>query len=225
MSVIRVNFQQETEDGLNELINNMLNFTFNIKAMVYHFDCADVALRGFSVFYRVIWDELIKTVDTLSMYQNKRGGCVKFRDLKAPDSTSWSKGIESLQFLIKGLQTTFEGCNKLHDTAKKSNDPHLQHFLEDEIMDRVVFAIKLIGEKITRLTRAGTTGLGEYEFDRDLFLRTISVEFPQTVPHRLGMIVDPFGITGSKVPRSPRGFGSLNDLVGSVQQMFDKMRI
>jgi ferritin len=129
MSHIRVNYQQESEDGLNELINNMLYFAYNVKAMVYHFDCADVALRGFSVFYRVIWDELIKTVDALAMYQNKRGGCVKFRDIKAPDYSLWSKGIDSLQFLVKGLQIAYDGCNKLHDTAKKSNDPHLQHFI------------------------------------------------------------------------------------------------
>jgi hypothetical protein len=94
-------------------------------------------------------------------------------------------------------------------------------------MDRIVLAIKLVGERVTRFTRAGTTGLGEYEYDRDLFLRTIFVEFPQTVPHRLGMAADPVGITGFKVPKatSPKGFGSFSDVFGGVHQMLDKMRI
>lgn len=224
MSLVRVNFQQESEDGLNALINSMLNFSYNIKAMVYYYDCSEVALRGFSVFYRVIWDELVKTIDVLCMYQIKRGGCVKFREIKAPDNTLWSKGIDSLQYLVQGLQLAFDGCNKLHDIGKKNNDPHLQHFLEDEIMDKIVLAIKLVGDRITRLTRAGTTGLGEYEFDRDLYLRTILVEFPLTVPHRLGMVVDPIGITGSKVPKGLRGTTGFSDMFGGIQHMFDRMR-
>ena len=40
-------------------------------------------------------------------------------------------------------------------------------FLEDEYLQEQVEAIKKIGDMITRLKRAGTSGLGEFMFDKE----------------------------------------------------------
>lgn len=67
-------------------------------------------------------------------------------------------------YLCCALQSLLD----LHGIASKNNDPHLTKLLEDEFLSEQVEAIKKIGDMITRLKRAGTSGLGEYIFDKEL---------------------------------------------------------
>lgn len=61
----------------------------------------------------------------------------------------------------------FQSLLDLHATASRNNDPHLTKMLEDEFLEEQVESLKKIGDMITRLKRAGTSGLGEYLFDKE----------------------------------------------------------
>ena len=52
--------------------------------------------------------------------------------------------------------------------ASTHSDAHLTNFLEGEFLEEQVEAIKELADLITKLNRAGPTGLGEYLFDKEL---------------------------------------------------------
>ena len=55
----------------------------------------------------------------------------------------------------------------LHAVTSSKSDAHFCDFLESELLDEHVKAIKNLSDMITKLRRVAT-GLGEYIFDRDL---------------------------------------------------------
>ena len=57
---------------------------------------------------------------------------------------------------------------ELHAKASELGDVHLTKFLDDHFLDEQVESIKEIADYITKLKRAGPTGLGEYLFDKEL---------------------------------------------------------
>lgn len=48
------------------------------------------------------------------------------------------------------------------------NDPHLSMLIEDDYLEEQVESMKKLGDLITKLKRAGTSGIGEYLFDKEL---------------------------------------------------------
>ena len=62
----------------------------------------------------------------------------------------------------------FQSLLDLHVVASNHNDPHLTNFLEGEFLEEQVEAIKELADLVTRLNRAGPTGLGEHIFDKQM---------------------------------------------------------
>jgi ferritin heavy chain len=168
---IRQNFNKESETGLNYLINTGLDVGHILKSMAYYFDRHDVALPGFSCFF---YRELKRgrfLAKRMIRYMNKRGGKFVFDEIKKPARDEWGTGIEALEFCLEVLKKVYDGVNKVVETAISSNDYHFSNFLEDDVLEGILTDIKLVGDLITELQRAGPTGLGEYQFDKDLECR------------------------------------------------------
>lgn len=100
-------------------------------------------------------------------YQNKRGGRVVFRDVQRPEKDEWGTGLEALETALALEINVNQSLLDLHQLAGSHNDANLTDFLEGEFLEEQVEAIKDLGDKITKLKRAGP-GLGEYIFDKDL---------------------------------------------------------
>ena len=168
LSQVRQNFHAETENVLNDQINMELYASYVYQSMAFHFDRDDVALPGFSKFFKHNSDEEREHAEKFMKYLNSRGGRVILKDIKRPDTDEWGTGLNALQTALNLEKQVNASLLSLHAVASSHNDPHLSNFLEEEFLAEQVEAIKQLGDMITRLNRAGPQGLGEYLFDKDL---------------------------------------------------------
>ena len=167
MSVIRQNFHEETEAAINRQINMELYASYVYQSMAFYFDRDDIALPGFSKFFKHQSDEEREHSEKLMKYQNKRGGRVVFRDIQRPDKDEWGTGLQALETALALERTVNQSLLDLHGVAGSKNDAHFADFLESEFLDEQVESIKQLSDMITRLKRAGP-GLGEHLFDQEL---------------------------------------------------------
>lgn len=168
VSRIRQNFHEDCEKALNEQINLELTASYAYQSMSFYFNRDDVALPGFHKFYKENSDEEREHAEKLMKYINKRGGRVVLQDVKSPEKTEWTNGLESLTAALELEKKVNDSLLQLHALASEKNDPHLTDFLEGEFLDEQVESIKKLGDLITKLKRAGPEGLGEYLFDKEL---------------------------------------------------------
>ena len=164
---IRQNFHGETENEINNQINMELSASYTYHSMAYYFDRDDVALPGFSSFFKHNSDEEREHAEKLMAYLNKRGGRIVLQDIKKPSKDEWGTGLQALEDALDLEKKVNQSLLNLHAVAVAKNDAHLTDFLESHYLDEQVEAIKELGDKITKLKRAGS-GLGEYIFDKDM---------------------------------------------------------
>nr|7DLB_A Chain A, Ferritin [Crassostrea gigas]7DLB_B Chain B, Ferritin [Crassostrea gigas] len=166
-SQCRQNYHQESEAGINRQINMELYACYTYQSMAYYFDRDDVALPGFSKFFKNSSDEEREHAEKLMKYQNKRGGRVVLQDIKKPDRDEWGTGLDAMQVALQLEKTVNQSLLDLHKVAKSHQDAQMCDFLETHYLEEQVNAIKEISDHITQLKRVGS-GLGEYEYDRRL---------------------------------------------------------
>jgi ferritin heavy chain len=167
VSVVRQNFHEEVEAAINRQINMELYASYVYQSMAFYFDRDDVALHGFSKFFKHNSDEEREHAEKFMTYQNKRGGRVVLRDIAKPAKDEWGTGLEALETALELEKQVNQALLDVHVVGGTRNDPHVCDFLESEFLDEQVDAIKKLGDMITQLKRAGP-GLGEHLFDKEL---------------------------------------------------------
>jgi ferritin heavy chain len=168
-SKIRQNFHAESEAGINKQINLELYASYVYQSMAMYYDRDDVALPGFSKFFKHNSEEEREHAEKLMKYQNKRGGSIILKDVKKPEKdNSWGTGLDGLEAALSLEKAVNQSLLDLHALAGANNDPSLCDFIESEYLQEQVDAIKDLSDKITQLKRAGPAGLGEYLFDQKL---------------------------------------------------------
>lgn len=168
VSRVRQNFHEQSEKALNDQINMELSASYTYMSLAFYFDRDDVALPGFSEFFKHNSEEEREHAEKLMKYINKRGGRVVLQDVKKPSRDEWGSGLEALETALALEKKVNESLLAIHRIASDVNDPHLCDFLESEYLNEQVESIKKLGDLITKLKRAGPQGLGEYLFDKDL---------------------------------------------------------
>jgi len=167
VSKCRQNFHAESELKINEQINMELQASYVYQSMAFYFDRDDVALHGFSKFFKHNSDEEREHAEKLMKYLNSRGGRIVLNDIKRPDLDEWGNGLSALQTALNLEKQVNASLLSLHAVASSHNDPHLSNYLEEEFLTEQVESIKQLSDMITRLNRAGQ-GLGEFMFDKEL---------------------------------------------------------
>jgi len=167
LSQVRQNFHAETETVINDQINMELYASYVYQSMAFYFDRDDVALPGFSKFFKHNSDEEREHAEKFMKYLNSRGGRVVLKDVKRPDNDEWGTGLNALQTALNLEKQVNASLLSLHAVASTHNDPHLSNFLEEEFLTEQVESIKELGDHVTKLTRAGP-GLGEFLYDKEL---------------------------------------------------------
>ncbi|XP_050390095.1 soma ferritin-like [Patella vulgata] len=165
-SQLRQNFHSESEASINNQINMEMCASHTYQSMAFYFDRDDVALPGFSKYFKKSSEEEMGHAEKLMKYQNRRGGRVVLQDIKKPDRDEWGTGLEALQVALQLEKNVNQSLLDLHAVADKHNDPQMQDFLTGEYLKEQVDTIKEMSDYITQLKRVGT-GLGEYIFDRE----------------------------------------------------------
>ncbi|VDK45920.1 unnamed protein product [Taenia asiatica] len=166
MNMIRQNFHDECEAGINRQINMELYASYLYLAMSQHFDREDVALPGFKKFFAKASEEEREHAIKLMCYQCKRGGRIVYQDIAKPQKSEWATGLEAMETALKIEREVNESLLALCDVAVKHSDNHFSDFLENEYLGEQVDAIKQLADYVTNLRRCGP-GLGEYLFDKE----------------------------------------------------------
>nr|ANA57438.1 ferritin [Palaemon carinicauda] len=167
-SAIRRNYSEDCEASINKQINMELYASYVYMSMSYYYDRDDVALPGLAKFFKKNSDEEREHAEKLMKYQNSRGGRIVLQAVAAPTLQEWGNAFDGLQAALDLEKQVNQSLLDLHALGGTANDPHMTKFLEDEYLDEQVEAIKELGDMITKLKRAGPTGVGEYLFDKDL---------------------------------------------------------
>lgn len=90
-SIVRQNFHEESETFINRQINMELTASYVYQSMAYHFERDDIALPGFSKFFKKSSDEERHHAEIFMKYQNKRGGRVVMNNIAKPEKDDWGK--------------------------------------------------------------------------------------------------------------------------------------
>lgn len=176
---IRENFSDESEKTINELINVLLNFAYTCKSMACYFDRDEVALVGMVTLNRFAAVVGGKWAKELMRYQVTRGGQVHLKQIEEPEKMDWGTPVDSMTYLLEKKKKLKEFLEKCIARARDNKDQHLKNYLKNEFLEPLIYIIYKSGLLITNCKRAGT-GLGEYEFSKDVHLH-----FPEIVDAHL----------------------------------------
>nr|AGT99284.1 ferritin [Ruditapes philippinarum] len=163
----RQNFHQDSEAGINKQINMELYASYCYMSMAYYFDRDDVALKGFSKFFKESSDEEREHAEKLMKYQNKRGGRVVLQAITKPERDEWGTGLEAMEAALALEKSVNQALLDLHKVADSHGDAQMCDFLESEYLEEQVNAIKELSDRITNLKRVGS-GHGEWHYDKEL---------------------------------------------------------
>jgi len=162
----RQNYHQESEAGVNKQINLELYASYVYHSMSYYFDRDDIALPGFSKFFKKASDEEREHAEKLMKFQNQRGGRIVLQNIQKPERDEWGSGLEAMQAALALEKNVNQALLDLHKVAETHGDAQMMDFIEGNYLTEQVEAIKELSDYITNLKRVGP-GLGEYMFDKE----------------------------------------------------------
>lgn len=167
-SQVRQNYHRDCEAAINRMVNMELFASYTYTSMAFYFSRDDVALPGFSHYFKENSDEEREHAQKLLSFQNKRGGRIFLQDVKKPERDEWGSGLEAMQCALQLEKNVNQALLDLHKLASEHVDPHLCDFLESHYLNEQVEAIKKLGDYISNLTRmdAHTNKMAEYLFDK-----------------------------------------------------------
>jgi len=165
-SVVRQNYHQECEAGVNKQINLELYASYVYLSMSCHFERDDVALPGFAKYFKKMSDEEREHAMKFMEYQNKRGGRVVLQNVTKPERDEWGTALDSIQASLALEKHVNEALLELHKLATSHEDGQMTDFLEANYLNEQVESIKELADHVTNLKRVGP-GLGEYMYDKE----------------------------------------------------------
>lgn len=168
---IRQNLSDESENQINQLINLFWQSDYICHSMAFYFDRADIGLYGLARLYRKCSHYTFKMTKELMDYLVVRGGRVVFDEIKKPERQEWGQPLEALQTLLNVKKSLYDAALNVHNTAEKSQDAHLDDFIEEEYIRPLSLAVRRIGVLISNLETATGTNqtLGVYQFNKHLY--------------------------------------------------------
>lgn len=202
---IRQNFSDQSEQLLNQLINNLFFGSYTCSSMAYYFDREEIGLYGMADFFRWCAREGYQSSRLLMDYIVVRGGQVQFDTIKKPERDEWATPIEALQYLLDFKKVFNQQVVKAHTAACEQVDPHLTDFLETVILRPLIEFIRKVGVLLANLERAGPK-LGEYQFNKDIELYLGKIMRDSKLSHANL----PITAVGSQLPYTTPSIGGID---------------
>jgi len=165
-SQVRQNYHSDCEAGVNKQINMELYASYVYLSMAHYFERDDVALNGFSKFFKKSSDEEREHAEKLMKFQNQRGGRIVLQDVQKPSVEEWGTGLNAIQAALDLEKTVNQALLDLHKVANEHGDANMCDFLETHYLTEQVEAIKELADHVTNLKRVGP-GMGEYLYDKE----------------------------------------------------------
>jgi len=165
-AVIRQNYCTEVEQAINNQINMELTASYVYLSMASYFTRHDVALPNIAKYFKEQSHEEREHAEKLIDYQNKRGGSVRYSDIKKPEIEDWGSALNAFQSALTLEKKVNESLLNLHAICSRNNDPQCCDFLETHYLEEQVKSIKELGDHVTNLKRVGND-LGVFMFDKE----------------------------------------------------------
>jgi ferritin heavy chain len=171
MSRARQNFNEKSEEGLNNQINTELQASYVYLAMHAYFARDDVALPGLAKFFLKSSHEEREHAEKLMNYLITRGGRLTLKEIK-PTETEYNdpeKG-DALHAVEKALaleRAVNVSLLALHQIATDAGDAQMCDFIEGEFLKEQVEGIKKLSDWVAQLRRV-SKGHGTWAWDREL---------------------------------------------------------
>jgi len=162
----RQNYHAECEAGVNKQINLELYASYVYQSMAMYFDRDDVALPGFSKYFKKNSDEEREHAEKFMKYQNQRGGRIVLQNIQKPERDEWGTALDAMQAALALEKNVNQSLLDLHALSDSHNDYQFSDFLEGNYLAEQVEAIKEMSDHVTQLKRVGP-GLGEYMYDKE----------------------------------------------------------
>ncbi|XP_014240938.1 soma ferritin [Cimex lectularius] len=166
-SQVRQNFHADSEEAINKQINMELYASYTYLSMAYHFDRDDIALEGFSHYFKKASCDEREHAMKLMSYLNKRGGRILLQDVVKPTKDDWGTAEEAVAAALQLEKDVNMSLLTLHGIAGSHNDANLCDFIENEYLQEQVDSIKELGDLLTNVRRVGE-GLGILVLDKEL---------------------------------------------------------
>lgn len=91
-SEVKQNYHSDCEEGINKLIRLEMDALYLYLSLRSYFYRSQVALPGIAEYFKSAVQEEMAHMQLFIDYQNKRGGTVKFAEVKKPEKQEWSSG-------------------------------------------------------------------------------------------------------------------------------------
>ncbi|BBN04577.1 ferritin heavy chain [Marchantia polymorpha subsp. ruderalis] len=167
-SLARLNFTDSCESSINELINVLYSVSYLYHSLFAYFDRDNVALLGFSHYFKEESDQRRKRAEELMMYQNKRGGRVGLKPVLSAPAVEFEEVVKSMELANSLEKLLTEKFYDLQRAAEKAGDKHLNHLVKSTYLAEQIEIVKRVSEYVAQLRRIGEDGHGIYYFDRVL---------------------------------------------------------
>jgi ferritin heavy chain len=163
-SLVRQNFDQECERGLNKAANMAMYASYCFHSMCAYFRRDDKALPGFADYFDHLATEKYIHYAQCLTYLLQRGGRPTFDPVDKPHKDEWGSGCDALVAALDIQKNLNKAAVGIHDIAYEKKDYHFSHMINKMMTDQVATTKKL-GDYITQCKKVGT-GQGEWEFDK-----------------------------------------------------------
>ncbi len=91
-SEVRQNYHSDCEAGVNKLIRLEMDSLYLSRSLRSYFYNSQVVLPGIAEYFKRAVEEEMGHMQLFIDYQNKRGGKVKFEEIKKPEKQEWASG-------------------------------------------------------------------------------------------------------------------------------------
>jgi ferritin heavy chain len=170
-SLVRVGYHSEQELAVNEQINVEYNISYIYHSMSAYFDRDNVALPGFSKYFRNSSEEERSHAQMLMDFQAVRGGRVKLAHITAPEAyyghDEKGDALHAMELALSLEKLNFQKLRDLHGVAEKHGDAQMQDFIEVMLQEQAA-DVKKAADFVSQLRRVGK-GHGVFHFDQVLY--------------------------------------------------------
>ena len=167
-SEVRQNIRPECEAAVNSHAALEFHASFQCLAVAFYLNRDDVALRHFSRFFLLRSHEHSKTAASLMFLRNRRGGRMRFFNIRKPETQKWESGLQAMQDTLYLEKHVNQSLHNLHQLAVESCDTDLYLFVGIGYLLEQVKFIKDLEDLVSNLSKAGSPegALAEYFFDK-----------------------------------------------------------
>jgi len=156
---------------VSDQINNEMKAAYLYQAMASYFARDDVAWPGLSKFFYVMAAEERTHAQSLMDFMALRGGRVELKPVELPldaiftTPTPWGP-VESMKRALEEERNMNGDLLTLHLAA--NDDPHFQNFLEEDLLNEQVNAIRTLSFYVTQTERLKDDNHALTEWDAKL---------------------------------------------------------